>query len=175
MYKLTQLTFKESSSVNQTQLWHLRLGHINLDRIRRLVTSGHISPLDVNALPVCEPCLEGKMTMRSFKAKGYRAKEVMDLVHTDHCGTISTSARGGYEYFITFNDNYSRYGYVYLIRHKSKTFKIFKEYKAEVKNHQVKSIKSLRSDRGGEYLLGEFTQFLENYGITSHMSTPSQQ
>ena len=38
---------KESSSVNQTQLWHLRLGHINLDRIHRLVTSGHLSPLDV--------------------------------------------------------------------------------------------------------------------------------
>ena len=45
---------KEPSSVNQTQLWHLRLGHINLDRIRRLVTSGHLSPLDVNALSICE-------------------------------------------------------------------------------------------------------------------------
>ena len=54
--------------------------------------SGHINPLDVIALPVCEPCLEGKMTMRPFKAKGYRAKEVLDLVHTDLCGTISTSA-----------------------------------------------------------------------------------
>ena len=38
---------KEPSPVNQTQLWHLRLGHINLDRIHRLVTSGHLSPLDV--------------------------------------------------------------------------------------------------------------------------------
>ena len=46
---------KESSSVNQAQLWHLRLGHINLDRIRRWVTSGHMSPLGVNALLVCEP------------------------------------------------------------------------------------------------------------------------
>ena len=76
---------KEPSSVNQAQLWHLRLGHINLDMIRKLVTSGHISPLDVIALPVCEPCLEGKMTMRLFKAKGYRAKEVLDLVQRS-CG-----------------------------------------------------------------------------------------
>ena len=53
---------KEPSSVNQTQLWHLRLGHINLDKIHRLVVCGHLSPLDVNALLVCEPCLEGKMT-----------------------------------------------------------------------------------------------------------------
>ena len=96
---------KEPSLVNQVQLWHLILGHINLDRIHRLVTSGHISPLDVIALPVCEPCLENKMTMRPFKAKGYRAKEVMDLVHTDLCGPMSTSARGGYMYFITFIDD----------------------------------------------------------------------
>ena len=74
---------KEPSPVNQAQLWHLRLDHISLDKIHRLVTSGHISPLDVIALPLCELCLEGKMTMRSFKAKGYRAKEVLNLVHTD--------------------------------------------------------------------------------------------
>ena len=54
---------KERSSINKIHLWHLRLAHINLDRIRRLVTCGHLSPLDVTSLPVCEPCLEGKMTM----------------------------------------------------------------------------------------------------------------
>ena len=74
-----------------------------------MVTSGLLSPLDVTTLPVCEPCLEGKMTMRSFKAKGYRAKEVLDLVHTDLCGPMSTSARGGYKYFIIFIDDYLMY------------------------------------------------------------------
>ena len=107
------------------------------------------------------------MIMRPFKSKGYRAKKVPDLVHTDLCGPMSTSARGGYEYFITFIDDYSRYGYIYLMRHKSKAFKKFKEYKAEVENHQGKSIKSLRSDHGGEYLLDEFRQFLEDHGIIS--------
>ena len=69
--------------------------------------------------------------MRPFKAKGYRAKEVLDLVHIDLCGPMSTSARGGYEYFITFIDDYSRYGYIYLMRHKSEAFEKFKEFKAE--------------------------------------------
>ena len=117
---------KESSPVNQTQLWHLRLGHINLERIRRMVTGGLISPLDVIALPVCEPCLEGKMTMWPFKAIGYRAKEILDLVHTNICGPMSTSARGGYEYFITFIDDYSRYDYIYLMCHKSEAFENLK-------------------------------------------------
>ena len=70
------------------------------------------------------------MNMRHFKAKGYRAKEVLDLVYTDLCGPMSTSARAGYEYFITLIDDYSRYGYIYLMRHKSEAFEKFKEFKA---------------------------------------------
>ena len=136
--------------------------------------SGRLNSLDVNALPFYEPCLEGKMTMSPFKAKGHRAKEILDLVHTGLCGPISTSARGGYEYFITFIDDYSRYRYIYLMRHKSEAFDKFKEYKAEVENHRSKSTKSLRSDRGGEYLFSEFRQYLEDHGITSQMSAPGQ-
>ena len=116
--------------VNQTHLWHLIPGHIILERICRMVIGGLISPLDVTALLVCEPFLEVKMTMRPFKAK-----EVLDLVHTDICGPMSTSARGGYEYFITFINDYSRYGYIYLMHHKSEAFEKFKEFKAEVENH----------------------------------------
>ena len=67
-----------------------------------MVTGGLISPLDVTTLPVCEPYLEGKMTMRPFKTNGYRAKEVLNLVYTDLCEPMSTNARGGYEYFIIF-------------------------------------------------------------------------
>ena len=80
--------------------------------------------------------------MRPFKAKGNRAKEILDLVHTDLCGSMSTSARGRYKYFITFIDDYSRYRYIYLMRHKSEAFEKFKEYE-EVDKHRGKSIKSL--------------------------------
>ena len=69
------------------------------------------------------------MTMRTFKAKGYRVREVLDLVHTDLCGPISTRARGGYKYFITFINDYLWYGYINLM-HKSETFEKFKEFKA---------------------------------------------
>ena len=60
------------------------------------------------------------------------------------------------------------------MRHKSKAFEKFKEFKAEVENHCGRSIKSLRSDHGGEYLLGEFRLFLEDHGIISHLAAPSQ-
>ena len=58
--------------------------------------------------------------------------------------------------------------------HKSEAFEKFKEFKAEVVNHRGRSIKSLRSDYRGEYLLGEFRQFLEDHGITSQLATPDQ-
>ena len=61
-------------------------------------------------------------------------------------------ARGVYLYFVTFIDDYSRYGYCYLMKYKSKTSEKFKEFRAEVEKQHGKSIKTLRSDRGGEYL-----------------------
>ena len=163
---------KEPSSLNQTYLWHLRLGHINLRRIQRLVVDGPLSSLAVEPFPVCESCLEGKMTNRPFKAKGNRAKQLLELVHSDLCGPMNIQARGGYEYFVTFIDDYSRYGYVYLLHRKSECFDKFKEYKAKTEKRLNKSIKSLRSDRGGEYLLGEFREYLSENGIESQLTAP---
>ena len=107
------------------------------------------------------------MTRRPFTAKGYRAKEQLELVHYDLCGPMTIQARGGFEYFITFIDDYSRYGYIYLMRRKSKAFEKFKEYRAEMKKRLNKCLKTLRFDRGGEYLLGEFKDYLSEQGITS--------
>ncbi|KAA0066545.1 gag/pol protein [Cucumis melo var. makuwa] len=77
-----------------------KLGHINLDRIGRLVKNGLLNELEDDSLPPCESCLEGKMTKRPFTGK----------------------------------DDYSRYGYSYLMEHKSEALEKFKEYKAEVEN-----------------------------------------
>ena len=73
-------------------------------------------------------------------------------IHLDLCGLMNVKARGGYEYFINFIDDSSRYGHIYLIHHKSDSLEKFKEYKAEVENKLGKIIKILRSDRGGEYM-----------------------
>ena len=134
------------SHSDNTYLWHLRLGYINLDRINRLVKDGPLRELNVGTLPACESCLEGKMTKRPFLAKGKRSKEPLQLVHSDVCDPLSVQARGGYEYFITFIDDYSRYGYVYLMHKKSETFGKFKEFIAEAEKQLGKSLKTLRSD-----------------------------
>ena len=93
-------------------------------------------------------------------------------MHSDVCGPMSIQARGGYEYFITFTDDYSRFGYVYLMKWKFETFEKFKEFRAEVENQLGKHIKAIRSDSGGEYLLRDFKDYLTQNGIVSQLTTP---
>ena len=163
---------KKRKVSNETYLWHLRLGHINPNRIHGLVKSGILNSLAFEPIPMCELCLEGKMTKRPFKAKGYRVTKPLELVHIDVCGPMRVQARGGNEYFVTFTYDYSRYGFVYLMRQKSETFDQFREYKAEAEKQLGVHIKQLRSDRGDEYLSGEFKFYLTQEGIVSQLSAP---
>ena len=94
------------SHSDNTYLWHLRLGHINLDRINWLVKDGPLRKLNVSTLSICESCLEGKMTKRPFSEKGKRSKEPLQLVHSDVCSPLSVHARGVYDYFVTFIYDY---------------------------------------------------------------------
>jgi transposase InsO family protein len=86
---------------------------------------------------------------------------------------MSVPTCGGFHYFVTFTDDLSRYGYIYFMRQKSKTFGKFKEFQKEVENHHNKKIKFLRSDRGGEYLSYEFGEHLRDCGIVPQLTPPS--
>ena len=107
---------------------------------------GPLATLTLEQLPLCQNCIQGKMTKRSFIAQGVRAHECLDLIHSDVCGPFSVHARGGYEYFITFTNDYSRYGYVYLMKKKSEALDKFKEFKAKSEKQLERHIKSLRSN-----------------------------
>ena len=112
------------------------------------------------------------MTKTPFAGQGVRVSELLGLVHTDVCGPMSTSTMNGFSYFITFTDDHSRYGYVFLMKHKSEAFERFKEFRNEVEKQTGKSIKTLRSDRGGEYLSGDFLAYLRENGILSQVTPP---
>jgi len=79
-----------------------------------------------------------------------KAKDVLELVHTDICGPFPTPSWNGQQYFISFIDDYSRYSYLYLIHEKSQFLDIFKSFK-EVELQLGKKIKVIKSDHGGEY------------------------
>ncbi|KAL6327640.1 hypothetical protein AAG906_022203 [Vitis piasezkii] len=129
-------------------------GYVDNDRIERLAKDGPLRELKVGTLPVCESCLEGKMTKRPFSTKGERAKVPLEIIHTDVCGPLNVKSRGGYKYFITFIDYYSRYAYVYRYKENPRLSK------------QINQNSSISG--GGEYLVYEFKDYLIENGILSH-------
>jgi hypothetical protein len=69
----------------------------------------------------------------------------------------------GFDSFITFTDDFSRYGYIYLIKERSEALDKFKVFKAEVKNQHNIKIKIVRSDRRGSTtaVIPHMTKFLD--------------
>ena len=82
----------------------------------------HLHSFDFESYEVCESCLLGKLTKAPFIGHSERVDDLLGLVHNDVSGPISSTAKGGYQYLITFIDDYSRYGYLYLMKHKYESF-----------------------------------------------------
>ncbi|MCL8557225.1 GAG-pre-integrase domain-containing protein [Proteus mirabilis] len=49
-----------------TYLWHCRLGHIGVKRMKKLHADGLLESLDYESVDACEPCFMGKMTKSLF-------------------------------------------------------------------------------------------------------------
>ena len=93
---------------------------------------GFLESLDYESFDACEPCLLGKMIKTPFFRTMERATDLLEIIHTDVCDPMSVKARGKYRYFLTFTDDLSRYGYIYLMKHKSEIVEKFKEFQSEV-------------------------------------------
>ena len=116
--------------------------------------------------------MKTKLTRKPFPNSNRMSNNLLELVHYDICDLHSKLTRGGKRYFITFIDDLSKYTYVYLLRTKDEALEKFKLYKSEVENHLGCKIKTLRSDRGGEYFSLEFDNFCETHGIIHQSTAP---
>nr|GEW17341.1 hypothetical protein [Tanacetum cinerariifolium] len=153
-------------------LWHCRLGHISKKRIEKLQHDGLLYSSDLRAFEKCVSCMSRKMARKPYTHQVKRAKDLLGLIHTDVWGPFKIMSRQGATDFVTFTDDFSRYGYVYLFKHKHKLFETFKVFQKEVENQLGKTIKSLRFDRGGEYISQEFLDHLNDHGIIAHRTPP---
>ena len=135
------LYIDSSTSLDKASLWHCRLGHVSKKRIGQLQKDGVLESFDLKSDDSCESCLLGKMTKSPFTGTCARGEGLLDLIHTDVCGPFRTATRDANRFYVTFTDDFSRYGYVYLIKHKSETFEKFKEFKKEVENHWARTLR----------------------------------
>ena len=67
--------------------------------MKKLRDDGLLTSYDFESFKTCESCLLGKMTKSPFAKSYERASELLELIHSDVCGPMSTTARGGYQYF----------------------------------------------------------------------------
>ncbi|GJX43241.1 retrotransposon protein, putative, ty1-copia subclass [Tanacetum coccineum] len=135
-------TKRAKHNLDSTYLWHCRLAHISKKRIEKLQQEGILRSTDDESFDQCVSCLSSKMTRKSFPHRPERATDLLEIIHTDVCGPLRHVSRQGASYFIIFTDDYSHYGYLYLLKHE--VFDTFKVFKNEVKNQLGKTIKALR-------------------------------
>jgi hypothetical protein len=111
--------------------------------------------------------------------KPSKVRGVLEIIHTDICDPFPVKFVNGVDSFITFMDDFSRYGYIYPIKERSEALDKFKIFKAEVENQHNIKIKLVRSDHGGEYydrhtpygqVPGPFVRFLQENGIVTQYS-----
>ena len=135
--------------VDSIDVWHGRLGHINLGYIKKMKECGIINSLSEANMKKCEICAETKITKKPCKSVT-RESELLNLVHSDLGDLKHTMTRSGKKFYVIFVDDHSRFTKLYLLRTKDEALEMFIKYKNEVENQKNKRIKRLRTNRGGE-------------------------
>ena len=115
---------------------------------------------------------KGKNTKKIFPSTESKAKGILEIIHSDVCGPMSSNSISGYAYYVSFIDDFSRNTWIYFMKNKDEVFNKFKEFKALIENHTEKKIKTIRSDNGGEFTSNEFKELCKESGIKRELSTP---
>ncbi|MCO5563189.1 hypothetical protein L7F22_016826 [Adiantum nelumboides] len=166
----------KTQAMQDAELWHARFGHVGYGSLMTLQRHNMVQDLSLLEMPprhVCEGCVLGKMHRFAFSQDGFvRATRKLQLVHSDVCGPMRTPSVGNSLYFVTFIDDFSRFCWVYPLNAKSDVFAIFQHYVSMVENETGCKVQTLRTDRGGEYMSGEFKDFLGKKGIKHQCTMP---
>ena len=155
---------KDLKSDTDIELWHKRIGHINLNKLKAMQSKGVIIGLptfkEKEIEGVCEACQFGKQHRHPFPKERNVSKGLLDVVHSDVWGPAQTATFGGCRYYVTFIDDFSRYTWIFPMRMKSEVFTHFQKFKSEVEKTTGRHVRCLRSDGGKEYFSDAFTTYL---------------
>ena len=95
-------------TVDPCELWHRRFEHLHyttLPGLQKMVTGmPEVSPKHEG---ICKGCALGKNTKKSFTRSKNRSKGILDLIHSDICGPMSSPSLSGCLYYVLFIDDHS--------------------------------------------------------------------
>ncbi|KAG7578674.1 Integrase catalytic core [Arabidopsis thaliana x Arabidopsis arenosa] len=155
--------------------WHSRLGHVGVETMKTMLKKELVIGMPTMEVEkeTCTSCLLGKQVRKSFpQATSYRATQKLELIHGDLCGPITPPTTAQKRYIFVLIDDHSRYMWTILLKEKSEAFEKFKKFKVIVEQETGETIKTFRTDRGGEFVSYEFQTFCESNGITRHLTAP---
>ena len=93
-------------STSSLDLWHYRLGHASISKVKQLVSRGLLASVS-NKSFYCMPCQFGKQAALPFNNSVSHALSSFDLIHYDVWGLSPISTLGGSRYFVIFVDDFS--------------------------------------------------------------------
>ena len=70
---------------------------------------------------ICNGCAQGTNVNRTFPRSESKAKGILEIVHSDVCGPMSSSSLSGYVYYVSFIDEFSCKTWIYLLKGKNES------------------------------------------------------
>jgi hypothetical protein len=156
----------------ETNLWHMRLGHMSKLGIAELVKRNLLKGCTLSGKKLCEHCIFGKYKRVKFNTVVHTIKGTLDYVHADLWGPSRKPSYGGARYMLTIIDDYSIKVWPYFLKNKDDTFAAFKDWKVMIERQTGRKVKVLRIDNGGEFCSAVFNDYCRQEGIVRHHTIP---
>ncbi|GKD80566.1 putative ribonuclease H-like domain-containing protein, partial [Tanacetum coccineum] len=169
------------ATIDESNLWHRRLGHINFKNINKLVKGNLVRGLPSKIFEndhSCVACQKGKQHKASCKAKLVNSiSKPLHMLHMDLFGPTNVKSLMKKSYCLVVTDDFSRFSWVFFLATKDETSGILKTFITEIENQLDHKVKVIRSDNGTEFKNSVMNQFCEMKGIKREFSvarTPQQ-
>ncbi|GJV74261.1 putative ribonuclease H-like domain-containing protein [Tanacetum coccineum] len=167
--------------IDESNLWHRRLGHINFKNINKLVKGNLVRGLPSKIFEnnhSCVACQKGKQHKASCKTKLVNSiSKPLHMLHMDLFGPTNVKSLMKKSYCLVVTDDFSRFSWVFFLATKDETSGILKTFITEIENQLDHKVKVIRCDNGTEFKNSVMNQFCEMKGIKREFSvarTPQQ-
>ncbi|GJS44179.1 putative ribonuclease H-like domain-containing protein [Tanacetum coccineum] len=169
------------ATIDESNLWHRRLGHINFKNMKKLVRGNLARGLPSKIFDIdhsCVACQKGKQHKASCKAKLVNSiSKPLHMLHMDLFGPTNVKSLMKKSYCLVVTDDFSRFSWVFFLATKDETSGILKTFIIEIENQLDHKVKVIKCDNGTEFKNSVRNQFCEMKGIKREFSvarTPQQ-
>ncbi|GKA35982.1 putative ribonuclease H-like domain-containing protein [Tanacetum coccineum] len=169
------------ATIDESNLWHRRLGHINFKTMNKLVRGNLVRGLTSKLFEndhICVAYQKGKQHKASCKTKTVTSIcKPLQLLHMDLFGSVSVRSINKKTYCLVVTDDFSRFSWVFFLVTKDETPEILKNFITGIGNQIDHKVKIIRCDNGTEFKNRIMNKFCEMKGIRREFSiarTPQQ-